>query len=404
MKSKKLNFSVIAGNLLEWYEFSLYGYMASIFAKVFFPAEKSLSGLMIVFAAYAVSFSMRPIGGLIIGYLGDYYGRKKVLLISILALTALTIGIGILPSFASIGILAPIFLIILRLMQGAFIGSEYVGANVYQAEMNVHRPGFYAAFVQSSTFVGALLASLSVLFLSFIFSQESILNGAWRIPYFLAGVFAIIIFFMRLKLPNIKKESDKKSLLNCWKAIFKNEKIKLLQAILIPAAGTAAVYYFIYQLSYLATFLHFSLAASLMIMVASKLILFISLPFFAHYGDLIGHRKFLIGSLIVLMISAYPVFHLMTQPVILDLFIGQILFALLVSPYLSLNMTYVTMLFSPENRLTASTSTINLSIAIFGASTPLISLFLVKITHISIMPMIYFLVTCLLSLGAIVTS
>src|SRR3990167_2171199 len=405
MKPKKLNLAVVAGNLLEWYEFSLYGFMASIFAKVFFPAEKSLTGLMIVFAAYAVSFSMRPIGGLIIGYLGDQYGRKRVLLISIIALTALTIGIGILPSYASIGILAPIFLIILRLMQGAFISSEHVGATVYQTEMNAHRPGFYAAFVQSSTFVGGLLASLSVLFITWFFSNETILNGAWRIPYLLAGVFAAIIFLMRLKLPDIKQQKNKTiGLLETWKTIFRNQKIKLLQAIFIPSAATVSVYYFIYQLSYLVTFLKVSLSISLIIMVASKLILFISLPFFAHFGDRIGHKRFLISSLIVLMLFAYPVFYLMTQPIILDLIIGQVLFALLVSPYLSLNMAYVTQLFSPQNRLTASTSTINLSIAIFGATTPLISLFLVKITHLPIMPLAYFLGTCLLSLSAILLN
>lgn len=402
MKPKKLNLAVVAGNLLEWYEFSLYGFMASIFAKVFFPVEKLSIGLMIVFAAYAVSFSMRPVGGLIIGYFGDQHGRKKVLLISIIALTVLTIGIGILPSFASIGIFSPIFLIMFRLMQGAFISSEYVGATVYQTEMNLHRPGFYAAFIQSSTFIGGLLASLSVLFLACVFSQETILNGAWRIPYLTAGVFAVIIFLMRLKLPNIKQKKDKtNSLLETWKVIFRNQKIKLLQAILIPAVATTSVYYFIYQLSYLVTFLKVSLSTSLIIMAASKLILFISLPFFAHLGDRIGHKRFLIGSLIVLMLFIYPVFYLMTQPIIFDLIIGQVLFALLVSPYLSINMAYVTQLFSPQNRLTAGTSTINLSIAIFGATTPLISLFLVKITHLPIMPMSYFLVTCLLSLSAL---
>lgn len=404
-KNTKVNFSVVSGNLLEWYEFSLYGYMAGIFAEVFFPKEKNWSALLLVFSTYALSFALRPIGGLMLGYVGDRYGRKRVLLISIICLSILTLGIGLLPDYSAIGGLAAMLLIMLRLLQGIFISGEYVGACVYQSERYSKRPGFYAAFVQSSTFLGGLLASLSVLFLTLCFSKAAILNGAWRIPYLVAGALAIVIVFYRMRLPDKRLEKySVASFFLTWKALLKSHKKTLLQAFLIPAAATSATYYFIYQLTYLTHFLGKRLSVSLFIMIASKLILFISLPFFANLGDKIGWKKFLTISLVLIILVSPVIFYLMTQKHLVDLILGQVLFALFISPYIALNMTYVTVLFPPSVKLTASTGCINLSIAIFGATTPLISLLLIKWTQYGFMPSIYFVFTCLLSLVALWSS
>lgn len=402
MINKKSYFSVIAGNLIEWYEFSLYGYLASIFAVVFFPfhhQNQSIFSLTWVFSTYAISFMMRPIGGLILGYYADRYSRKLVLIISMSMLMVLTFCIGILPGYQTIGILSPLFLILLRLLQGFLISAEYVGATVYQAENFPHRSGFHAVFIQSGALIGGLLASLSVLLLTFFFSKSMIQEIGWRIPYLLGAFFSLLMLFWRIKLPNKDSKDNLKSLAFTWKKLLKYKKMSLLRAFLIPAAATASVYYFIYEITFLVTFLKKDLSTSLSIEIISKCLLFFSLPFFAHWADKVGHKKFLIKSLIILIVFAYPLFYLMSQNNLYALLIGQTLFALLASPLLSVNMVYVTSLFEKEERVTASSSMINLSIAVFGATTPLISLFLIK-TGNHVTPVFYYLFACVLSLMA----
>ena len=160
---KKAASACFIGNFVEWFDYAAYGYLATVIAVVFFPSENALVGLMSAYAVFALSFMVRPLGGVFWGYIGDKYGRRPALSWSILIMTMSTVCIALLPGYATIGYAAPIGLLLLRLVQGFSASGEYAGASAFLAEYAPkHQRGFYTSLVPASTSAGLLLGSLMV--------------------------------------------------------------------------------------------------------------------------------------------------------------------------------------------------------------------------------------------------
>ena len=160
---KKAASACFIGNFVEWFDYAAYGYLAAVIAAVFFPAENALVGLMSAYAVFALSFMVRPIGGVFWGYIGDKYGRRPALSWSILIMTVSTVFIGLLPNYSHIGFLAPLLLLVFRMIQGFSASGEYAGAAAFLAEYAPkHQRGFYTSLVPASTAPGLLLAPLMV--------------------------------------------------------------------------------------------------------------------------------------------------------------------------------------------------------------------------------------------------
>ena len=189
------------GNFVEWFDFALYGFLATLLAAHFFPSGDATAGLLKTFAVFAVAFAFRPLGGIVFGLLGDRIGRKRTLALTILIMAGATALIGILPSYATIGIWAPILLTLIRCAQGFSAGGEYAGACAYVMEHSPRdRRGRYGSFVPVSTFLAFASAALTAWGLERLLGAAAMADWGWRIPFLAAAPLGLIGLYLRLKL------------------------------------------------------------------------------------------------------------------------------------------------------------------------------------------------------------
>jgi MFS family permease len=190
-----------AGTIFEWYDFFIYGTLAAIIGKAFFPSDNATLEILLVWAGFAVGFGFRPLGAVLFGFLGDRLGRKYTFLVTVTLMGIATAGVGMIPSAATIGIAAPIIVILLRVLQGLALGGEYGGAAVYVAE---HSPpekrGFYTSFIQASVVGGFVLSLIVVLGCKAIMPDAVWESWGWRVPFLLSLILLAISLWMRLKL------------------------------------------------------------------------------------------------------------------------------------------------------------------------------------------------------------
>jgi MFS family permease len=190
-----------AGTIFEWYDFFIYGTLASIIGKTFFPADNETLQLLLVWAGFAVGFGFRPLGAILFGYFGDKLGRKYTFLVTVTLMGIATAGVGLIPSAASIGLAAPLLIIVLRILQGLALGGEYGGAAIYVAE---HAPpdkrGYYTGFIQASVVGGFVLSIIVVLACRFLIPADTFAAWGWRLPFILSLALLAVSLYMRLKL------------------------------------------------------------------------------------------------------------------------------------------------------------------------------------------------------------
>lgn len=206
---RRVTTSAALGQFVEWYDFVIYAYSAVIIAKLFFPSEDPVAGVLAVFGVYAVGFLMRPLGGIVFGLLGDRMGRRQLLVIVIVTMGAATMGIGLLPTYGQVGVLAPLLLILCRMVQGFAAAGETVGSNAFVAEhAPTGRRGLYVAFTYSFSTVPSVAAALFVLFLTNTLGETTYNAWGWRIAFLIGGPMALIGLYIRTKVdesPSMKR-------------------------------------------------------------------------------------------------------------------------------------------------------------------------------------------------------
>ncbi len=190
-----------AGTIFEWYDFFIYGTLAGLIGAAFFPSDNETLEMLLVWAGFAVGFGFRPLGAILFGFLGDRLGRKYTFLVTVTLMGIATAGVGLIPSAATIGVAAPIIVILLRVLQGLALGGEYGGAAIYVAE---HAPpekrGFYTSFIQASVVGGFLLSIAVVLTCRFLIPEDDFIAWGWRVPFLLSIILLALSLWMRLKL------------------------------------------------------------------------------------------------------------------------------------------------------------------------------------------------------------
>ncbi len=306
------------GTVFEWYDFFVYGTLATIVAGHFFPSDNPAVSFLIFLASFGVGFGMRPLGAVLFGVLGDRLGRKYTFLVTIALMGVATAAVGVLPTYETIGVAAPILLVLCRILQGLALGGEYGGAAIYVAEHAPrHRRGYYTSFIQSGV-VGGFLLSLTVVLASNLFvDKEAFIAWGWRIPFLFSLILLAVSLWVRLKL----KESPVFQAMKASGEIARNPlresfnswpKLKMfLVALFGIAAGLTVIWYTgQFQALY---FLQNSLrlednAARLLVGIAA----FFSLFWFILFGwlsDLIGRRKPILIGYALTMLLLFPLFH-----------------------------------------------------------------------------------------------
>jgi MFS family permease len=309
-----------AGTMIEWYDFYIFGSLATILATQFYPAGNPTVNFLKTLATFAVGFAVRPLGALVFGRIGDLVGRKFAFLVTLLIMGGSTAAIGFLPTYASIGIAAPIILVLLRLLQGLALGGEYGGAAIYVAE---HSPdgkrGYYTSFIQTTATLGLFVSLIVILVVRRVVGEDAFKAWGWRIPFLLSIVLVAMSYYIRVRLRESPlftrlKAANKTSTAPIQESFGTWPKWKIFLLVLFGAtAGQAVVWYTgqFYALFFLQTVLKVPLETAYVIVAVALLIgapLFI---FFGSLSDRIGRKKIMMAGNLLAAISYLPIYHAM---------------------------------------------------------------------------------------------
>ena len=383
MRKKKIISSAIIGNIVEYYDFGIYAVFAEIIAKLFFPPMNSFVQLMLSFTVFAIGFFMRPIGGILFGHVGDKLGRKIALIISIVGMATATFCIGILPSYAEIGISATVFLVLIRIFQGLCIGGEGAGSAVFIIEhFKEGNTAFMGSIVMTSNMIGTLLATFIGIIINYIFTIN---DFTWRYGFLLGGFMGFIGLYLRLNTLETpvfqdiknKKQIVKLPIIN----VLKERSSSILIIASLAGVATSSAYMIRgFLKSYFSEIIHYPQNHSLYLVSFALICLIILLPLFGILTDKFGHKKIIYIACYMLIIFIVPIFIMIGNKthnifvVILGLFFISCFAAAISAPV----YPYAVTLFTPELRYSGVTLSWNLGNALFGGTTPLISTFLVK--------------------------
>jgi len=318
---RRVIFASSLGTVFEWYDFYLYGALSAIISRQFFSGVDETTGFIFALLAFAAGFFVRPFGAIVFGRLGDLVGRKHTFLITIVLMGASTALVGVLPSYESIGVLAPIILIILRLLQGLALGGEYGGAAVYVAE---HAPqgkrGLYTSWIQTTATLGLFLSLLVILGCRFAFG-ENFETWGWRVPFLLSTILLGISVYIRLQLQESPaflqiKEEGRLAKRPLTEAFGNRANLRLVLLALVGAtAGQAVIWYGgqFYALFFLEKMLQVEAANANLIIAAALLI---GTPFFVIFGalsDRIGRKPIIMGGCVLAALTYFPTFKAITH-------------------------------------------------------------------------------------------
>lgn len=321
-EEKKVIFASSLGTVFEWYDFYLYGSLAAIIAKQFFAGLDPTSAFIFALLAFAAGFIVRPFGALVFGRLGDMIGRKYTFLVTILLMGASTFIVGILPNYESIGVAAPVILIILRMLQGLALGGEYGGAATYVAEHAPHgRRGAYTAWIQTTATLGLFLSLIVILGTRTIIGEDAFQDWGWRVPFIVSILLLAISVWIRMSMnesPAFQKmkaegKTSKAPLSESF-GQWKNLKIVIL-ALVGLVAGQAVVWYTgqFYALFFLTQALKVD-GATANVLVAISLL--IGTPFFVVFGalsDKIGRKPIIMAGCLIACLTYFPLFKALTE-------------------------------------------------------------------------------------------
>ena len=321
-EQRKVIFASSLGTVFEWYDFYLYGSLAAIIGKQFFAGVNETTAFIFALLAFAAGFAVRPFGAVIFGRMGDMLGRKFTFLITILLMGLSTFIVGILPSYATIGVAAPIILIMLRLLQGLALGGEYGGAATYVAEHAPHgKRGFYTSFIQTTATLGLFLSLLVILGCRLALGPTAFDDWGWRIPFLVSILLLAVSVYIRLQLnesPVFQKMKDegKASKAPLTESFMRWPNLKVVILILLGStAGQAVVWYTgqFYALFFMLQTLKIDAVAANLLIAGSLLI---GTPFFVLFGalsDKIGRKPIIMLGCLLAALTYFPIFKALTQ-------------------------------------------------------------------------------------------
>lgn len=375
------------GNLVEWYDWYAYAAFAIYFSPQFFPKADPTAQLLNTAGIFAVGFFMRPVGGWLFGSLADRMGRKKAMTISVLLMSFGSLLIACIPSYNSIGVLAPVLLFVARLIQGLSVGGEYGTSATYLSEMATKdRRGFFSSF-QYVTLIGGQLVALGIQLIlqKLLLTHEQLVEWGWRIPFLIGAALSVVAFYIRRNLHETEafhKEANKKEGKGTIRELVKHPKA-IFTVIGLTLGGTIAFYtYSIYMQKFLVNTVHLSIDQSTLISFLSLAIFAGLQPLFGSLSDRIGRRPLLLGFGILGTICTVPLLTAISHtssPV--TAFILIILGLLIVSGYTSINAVVKAELFPGEVRALGVGLPYALTTAIFGGTAEYIALWFKKGGH-----------------------
>jgi MHS family proline/betaine transporter-like MFS transporter len=401
-QSRRAIAAAVVGNVLEWYDFAVYGYLATIIARRFFPASDELSGLLSAFAAFGVGFVVRPLGGVLIGRLADRRGRKAALVLTIVLMAVGTAGIGLIPDYHSIGMLAPALLVACRLLQGFSAGGEWGGATAFIVEWApAQRRGFFGSFQQASVAGGLLLGSGIAALFSTLLSSEQMDAWGWRVPFLIGVLLLPVGVYMRRNVeetPAYRAVQTRKAPSEAsagWRLAAKAFGFTVLWTV---------AYYIV--LSYMPTFTQkyagLTRTQALWSNTLGLAVLVLVIPLIGHLSDRIGRRPLLLACCVGFLILPYPLFGAMVDAgAFAAVLLVQIVFALTLALFSGPGPAAIAEIFPTGSRTTWMSTGYSLAVAVFGGFAPYVATWLIGATGSPLSPTFYLIGAALVSTGVI---
>jgi len=385
----------VIGNVLEWYDFAVYGYFVPVISQLFFPTKTPIVSLLLTFSVFGVGFVMRPVGSVVFGQYGDRYGRKRALSAVIFLMAISTFAVGLLPTYASVGVFAPLLLVIARLAQGLSGGGEWGGAAAYLVEYAAPgKRGITGSWQQVSVGAGFLLGSLTAALLNEALSPAEMIAWGWRVPFILGVVVGIVGGYLRWRLDETPRFTEAAEHGEVSKAplreAFTTYRKPTLLAFGITLHNTVAYYaVLIYITSWLTTIVKMPRSTALWIGTFCLVVFVALVPVMGALSDRIGRRPLFIASALGYMILAYPMFLLASSGSVAGALIAQLVLVVLLAVYAGPGPAVYCELFPTKVRYTALSVGYNIPVAIFGGFAPFIATWLIHVTGSILAPAYY---------------
>ena len=382
----KLIAAGLIGNVLEWYDFAIYGYFAAAIGRHFFPSEDPVAQLLSAFAVFALGYLVRPIGGALIGHIGDTYGRRTALTVSVVAMAVPTFLMGILPGYDRLGLAAPVILVILRMIQGLSVGGEYTSSMVFLVEhASEGRRGFMGAVTCCGTTIGILLGSGIGAATAALMTPETLEAWGWRIPFLLGIIVGIAGFVLRRHVtdntPTKRGERSPfvETVREHWRLVVRLAGLSMFN-------GVVFYVMFVYAASWIQTADGIAPAHALAINTLSMSLLLPALLVSGWLSDRVGRKPVLLLAAILTVIAALPLFWVMYHPTPALIFVGQTGFGVLIGMYSGAQATAMVELAPSRIRCTAVALGYNVCLGVFGGLSPLVATWLVERTADQLAP------------------
>ncbi|WP_159874793.1 MFS transporter [Aquitalea denitrificans] len=390
------------GNALEWFDIAIYAFFAVYIAHNFFPAGNETASMLLTFGSFGASYLIRPLGGVVLGSYADRHGRKAALLLTVSLMMVGTAIIAVLPSYAQIGIAAPIGIFLARLIQGFSAGGEFGASTAMLIEHAPHRRGFLASWQFATQGLSTLLASLFGYGLVKLLTQEELLAWGWRIPFFFGLLIGPVGLLMRRYLDDAPSFKEAERTTTPVRDVLASQKSMVLAAIGVITVSTAVNY----MLQYVPTFairqLKMDAATGFVASMLAGVILTVVTPFSGYLSDRIGRLKQMTVAGVLFALTIYPVFlYVSHSGSAWALYVLVCWLALLKSIYFGALPALMSEIFPPATRATGMAIGYNVGVTVFGGFAPAIIVWLISATGSNNAPSFYLMFTTLISLAAL---
>ncbi len=398
------------GSVVEWFDVAVFAYLAAVIGSVFFATEDPTAALLNSFAVFGVAFVVRPLGGIFFGAIGDRIGRQRTLAWVILLVSGATLAIGLLPGYDTLGVAAPVLLVLFRLVQGFSAGGEMGGASAFVAEYAPpRRRGYLVAWVENGCILGFLLGSVVVLLLNLALTDDQVASWGWRLPFLLAAPLGAVGLYIRSRLEEtpefaalrasggLAKNPLLESVRDHWPAILRTGGFALFQ--------NATLYVILtFVPTYLSETLGYSSVVASTSSVVSMTVMVLLIPALGAVSDRAGRRPVLAGSCVLALLLSYPMFLLMGKGDPVMAVLAHVVLGIVLAVFLGPTLAAMNELFDTRVRYGGFSLGYNLSVSAFGGTAPFLVTLLIAATGNDASPAFYVMAAALVTLPIILTT
>jgi MFS family permease len=387
--------AAVIGNALEWYDFIVFGFFAVIIARLFFPAESQYASLLLTTATFGVGFFMRPVGGILLGIYADRRGRKAALLLIIGLMTLAIAMIGLAPTYAAIGIAAPLLIVLARLLQGFSTGGEFATATAFLVESApARRRGFYGSWQMVGQGLAVLTGALLGAFITRILTPEALDSWGWRVPFLFGLVIGPLGLYIRRRLDETaaflatRRGSGQQQALGATLVAHMREALATFGIVI---SGTISFYVILlYMPTFARTQLQLPLDQAFSAQAISLACMIVLIPIFGALSDRIGRRPIMMGALLLYFALTYPLFSWMYgNPSFASLMITQVALCSLLGAFFGPMSTALAEQFQARVRSTGLGTAYNVAVMVFGGFAPFFVTWLIQVTGLPVAPAFY---------------